>query len=106
MPACLTPHPPTLCPVVPLTPGSAPPETYFTEISGTLKRKHGQKYKTQLCSCCPPTRFGVVDENDKWTIDVERAVGWKNPQVMRTSRKEFLKACNYHVNSKNGLHRF
>jgi hypothetical protein len=91
---------------VPLTPPSAPPETYFTEIPGSLKLKNGQKVKTQVCSCCPPTKFGAVDENDKWTIDVERAVGWKNPQVMRTSDKEFLKACNDHVNSKNGRHRF
>ena len=85
---------------------SAPPETYFRAVPGTLKWNNGQWKQYFLCNCCPQTTFGFVVENDQWTHDLDRAVGWKNPQNMRTSRKEFLKSCKDHVNSHNGRHRF
>ena len=58
------------------------------------------------CKCCPPSRFGERREDDTWSLDLHRSVGWRNPISMRLSPKEFMRTCRDHVGSKNGRRRF
>jgi hypothetical protein len=79
----------------------------FEEIPGTRKKdKNGQRKATLSCKCCPPSRFGEDSEDGTWSLDLYRAVGWKNPITMRLSLKEFERGCRDHVRSKNGRHMF
>jgi hypothetical protein len=78
----------------------------FEELPGTRKKKKGQRVATFSCKCCPPSRFGEESEDGTWPLDLQRAVGWKNPITMRLSTREFQKGCRDHVRSKNGRHRF
>jgi hypothetical protein len=78
----------------------------FDDIPGTRKKTKGQRKATHRCKCCPTSRFGGEREDGTWPLDLERAVGWKNPITMRLSTREFQKGCRDHVRSKNGRHRF
>ena len=78
----------------------------FDEIPGTRRRANGQRIATFSCKCCPKSRFGEESEDGTWSLDLERAVGWKNPITMRLSTKDFKRGCRDHVRSKNGRHRF